>query len=651
MRVASLLLAGLVCLQGSTTALRRALPLAAPNDNRKPAGHLAGGVLRIDLDAALAMWHPDGDSLPGIPVEVFAERGQRPQVPGPLVRMPAGTQILLSIRNTLEHDTLTFVLPNDTGADSIAIVPGATREMRVRAPAPGTYLYRATTSTALGRLLGVGGLLAGAMVADSTPGAPPRDRIFVLSGATDGADPIFGGSLLGRTVRAINGRSWPHTERIRARVGDTLRWRVINVGRDIHPMHLHGFYYRVDAFSSPSVATERQGDPGRMVVTERMSAFSTMSMSWVPERAGNWLFHCHFQEHVTPHGPLGGVGPDGTPMRIGKAPASEHGDLHANHALTQMAGLVVGIEVQARSGPSPRLAADPRSRKLRLVAIEEPGLPDSIARMRFILEDPAAPSRAAARSGDSPVINLVKGESVEITVVNRLRDALAVHWHGIELESYFDGVAGFSGSAQRLAPTIAPADSFVARFTPPRAGTFIYHSHVSEPRHHRAGLAGALIVRDREPRAPAEEIVYVMRTAHDFVLDEGFRIGASVVPIVINGSANPDTTVLRVGKRYKMRIVGMATGFPNATFILTARADSSLANLADSLVLQWSPVAKDGFDLPQQARAPRLARQIVSIGETYDYEITPERVGNLRLEVRQAGPRGRLLARVPLRVE
>ena len=48
-------------------------------------------------------------------------------------------------------------------------------------------------------------------------------------------------------VLAVNGRSWPHTERLSHVVGDTIRWRVINGSRFPHPMHLHGFYFDVDA--------------------------------------------------------------------------------------------------------------------------------------------------------------------------------------------------------------------------------------------------------------------------------------------------------------------------------------------------------------------------------------------------------------------
>lgn len=46
-------------------------------------------------------------------------------------------------------------------------------------------------------------------------------------------------------------------------------------------------------------------------------------------------------------------------------------------------------------------------------------------------------------------------------------------------------------------------------------------------------------------------------------------------------------------------------------------------------------------------QAPRPVQQIISMGETYDFEYTPEQRGALRLEVRTS----HLLVRVPVRVE
>ena len=81
------------------------------------------------------------------------------------------------------------------------------------------------------------------------------------------------------------------------------------------------------------------GPPGSMVVTERMPAFTTMTMTWSPERAGNWLFHCHFAFHLLPPAIL-----EKASLRALVPPADEHAQ-HANHAMSAMSGIVMGIKV------------------------------------------------------------------------------------------------------------------------------------------------------------------------------------------------------------------------------------------------------------------------------------------------------------------
>ena len=110
------------------------------------------------------------------------------------------------------------------------------------------------------------------------------------------------------------------------------------------------------------------------------------------------------------------------------------------------------------------------------------------------------------------------------------------------------------------------------------------------------------------------------------------------------------TLVLRAGRTYRMRFVGLQVRFPGATIRLTARPDSVSPTGPDSMLVRWRPVAKDGADLPEAGRTARPAQQIVTMGETYDFELTPERAGELRLEVRTPPP-GRLMVRTPIRVE
>ena len=100
----------------------------------------------------------------------------------------------------------------------------------------------------------------------------------------------------------------------------------------------------------------------------------------------------------------------------------------------------------------------------------------------------------------------------------------------------------------------------------------------------------------------------------------------------------------------RLRLISLALLNPNVAVQLTARRDSVGVLPMDSLLVQWRPLATDGADLPEASRAPRRTRQTMAMGETYDFEFTPERPGTLRVEIR-GGLGGRLLARVPVRVE
>jgi manganese oxidase len=81
---------------------------------------------------------------------------------------------------------------------------------------------------------------------------------------------------------------------------------------------------------------------------------------------------------------------------------------------------------------------------------------------------------------------------VEITIVNQLHESTTVHWHAVELESYYDGVALWA-RGKEVTPMIEPGGSFRVRFTPPRAGTFMYHTHLNDEVQVPGGLSGPLL--------------------------------------------------------------------------------------------------------------------------------------------------------------
>ena len=293
--ISGALLGAALTLALSCTSPNNSPDIVNANDNTVSAGRQRAGLLSLHLVARQARWSPEGADGPAITVPAFAEEGRLATVPGPLIRVPRGTQISVSIRNALPDSTISvhglFTRPAASD-DSVLIKPGETKQLRFEAGAPGTYLYYAR----IGHDDGEEELqtLAGAFVVDSST-QRTRDRIFVINIFSEQVD-----SQTHRNALAINGHAWPHTERLHARVGETMQWRVINASVRVHPMHLHGFYFRIGSLGDAFRDTIYSPDKRFNSVTHQMVEESTMTLSWTPERAGNWLFHCHMLEHMLP---------------------------------------------------------------------------------------------------------------------------------------------------------------------------------------------------------------------------------------------------------------------------------------------------------------------------------------------------------------
>ena len=606
---------------------RATIETVAVNDNRAPAGVLDRGVLTIHLEAREGEWHPDRDDEPGLVVRAFGEKGKPLQVPGPLIRAMEGAEIHAFVSNTFPQGTLVVHGLSRRGvasdSDAISVAPGATKEIGFVAGAPGTYYY-------WGTLEGIPSSdrssrdaeLNGAFVIDPRgPARPAPDRVFLIGLWSRNPEP---NGLIGRNdlVRfTINGKAWPNTEHLSYTLGDTARFRIINTTIVPHPMHLHGFYFNVDSRGNGTVDTvyDHAAPPYR-VVTERAAPGRTFSMTWIPERAGNWMFHCHDNYHVLRNRPL-----DGSPI------PAEHLMHVTNHAREMMGGLVMGIEVRDRRTPEIVAQGGPR-RALRLVARVDSaaGGTDAEPAYGYVLEEGGQQSRTTSPLLPGPTILVKRGQPVSLTVVNQLPERTSVHWHGIELESYFDGVADFAGAGSHIAAAIAPGDSFQALFTPPRSGTFMYHPRADEVRQQQAGLSGALLVVDDPERFDPQHDVVLLLSVPRRELDRD--------TVLINGSKAPPPLELRVGERYRLRIVDIHTFRPS--MIVSLWRDSSLTT--------WRAVAKDGMDLPPARATIRPARQQMGNGETYDFELAPAAPGDLRLMVNAgAGP---LLASMIVRV-
>jgi len=406
-------------------------------------------------------------------VYAFGEEGKPPQVPAPLIRVPEGTEIRLSVHNLLSTTAVVHGMHRRPGnIDDVLKVPaGEVQELQFTAGSPGTYQYWAIVGGNLfrGRPFKEDSQLAGAFLVDP-PGAVVDDRVFVI-----GFWQTKPGDDSAHNVTVINGKSWPYTERLTYEAGKPVRWHWINGSHWPHPLHMHGSYYRVDSSGDGEHDEIFSPAQQKLVVTRLMPPGTTMSTLWIPP-PGRWIFHCHILPHILP---------DATAGSTGTQPGQ-----HGAHTMNHMAGMVLGITA---NGSRTARELHARVRKLRLLVRERSaskGLPAGFGYQleeqgKLFLKEPSAPG---------PPLFLERESPVEITVVNQLREPTTVHWHGIELESYYDGVAGWGMLGDKITPAIEPSAEFLVRFTPPRAGTFIYHTHFNDDVQLRSGLYGPLIV-------------------------------------------------------------------------------------------------------------------------------------------------------------
>ncbi len=102
----------------------------------------------------------------------------------------------------------------------------------------------------------------------------------------------------------------------------------------------------------------------------------------------------------------------------------------------------------------------------------------------------------------APTLYFKEGETVTIRVTNRLKEQTSIHWHGLLLPFYMDGVPGISFHG------IEAGQTFTYQFPIKQSGTYWYHSHSGFQE--QTGMMGAIIIEPREGEAVKADQDYVV---------------------------------------------------------------------------------------------------------------------------------------------
>ena len=577
----------------ATVDVEPSLPRIAANTNQHAAGALSEGGLSVELEIREGAFFPEAESGPSLPVFAFAERGKQLQVPGPMIRIPQETSIHVTIHNMIAREVLIHGLHPRPGKndDTFAVPAGATRDLTFSAGAPGAYYYWATAGgdTLAGRPYKEDSQLHGAFIVDPTGTVAP-DRVFVIGMWRDRqlAQESF-------DVPVINGKSWPYTERLEYPVGSDVRWVWLNPSGNVHPMHMHGSYFRVlsagDAEQSNPVPPSQLRD----VSTNFLAVGGTMTTLWKPERTGRWIFHCHILTHISP-----------------ETSAFHHETMHDAMQpigpMNHMSGLVMGITILAAGEKVPAETPAQPQRKLQLViakdksnpkkytySITEPGQTNANG-WRSRTDAGTYPQSAGSNSPDQP------SRRSHIRPLARNRTGELLRW------------CARMGRRWPASHTHdrARANHSTVLFAPPRAGTFMYHTHMNDLLQLSSGLYGALIVLpEGENFHPETDKVLVLSR-------NGKRKDGE---LLLNGSTAPVPLALRAGSHYRLRFIDILA---NNSIVINA--------VQDGKPIDWIPLAKDGADLAPVQSVATPASFTIAPGETYDFALTPAKSGEIEFK-------------------
>ena len=259
---------------------------------------MENGTKVFNLTAAPVRWSILEDTV----VTAWAYNGI---VPGPLIRVTNGDTVRIIIKNNLPEPTTIhwhgIQVPNNM--DGIPdetqkpIQPGETFTYEFIAKPAGTYWYHSHFDSDKQILIG----LSGAFIIDPVGGLaskPAIDKVMMLNewrvidGQTYAAMPATG---MDGNFFTLNGKAFPNTENITVKVGQKIRLRFIGSGQMIHPMHLHGFPFKIVATDGNDVPESAQWTKDVVSVAPG----ERYDIEFTPDRPGKWMLHCHIPHHTT----------------------------------------------------------------------------------------------------------------------------------------------------------------------------------------------------------------------------------------------------------------------------------------------------------------------------------------------------------------
>ena len=241
--------------------------------------------------------HVRTEFVPGRIVDAWGFNGS---IPGPTIEVIEGDRVRFNVENRLPEGftmhwhglEIPFDMDGMPGISQDLIPPGGRFVYEFTLRQNGTFFYH--SHMAMQEMMGLIGLF---IIHPRRPHTPQVDRDFGLvlqEWAILPNNTIPNSLAMEFNWLTINGKSGPATTPMLVKLGERVRIRIVNLGMDHHPMHIHGHQFFVTGTEGGRIRTTAV-EPGNTVL---VGVAQARDVEFVANNPGDWHFHCHLPHHM-----------------------------------------------------------------------------------------------------------------------------------------------------------------------------------------------------------------------------------------------------------------------------------------------------------------------------------------------------------------
>lgn len=258
--------------------------------------------LPFTLDGGVKVFHLIAEPVKQqiVPGRVLDLWGFNGSAPGPTIHANEGDRVRILFDNHLPEPTsihwhgleLPIEMDGVPGIGQEPVKPGGRFIYEFSLHQNGTFFYHSHMA-----MQEMAGMLGGFLIYPLTPYTPAVDKDFLILLQEYAVLP---NSTIPNTMNmefnwlTFNGKSSPASTPLIVRQGERVRVRLVNLGMDHHPIHLHGFTFWVTGHEGARLP-ETQWTRGN---TTLVGVAQARDFEFLADRTGDWMLHCHLPHHM-----------------------------------------------------------------------------------------------------------------------------------------------------------------------------------------------------------------------------------------------------------------------------------------------------------------------------------------------------------------